>query len=100
MRAVATHGVLSHPAVDRIKNSVLEIYREDIARFRVVLGIDLEEDPFEVLERGEAPKLEALQLHNSTVYRWNRPCYGVLNGKPTLRIENRALPAGPWRTRR
>jgi CBS domain-containing protein len=42
------------------------------------------------------PKLRALQVHNSTVYRWNRPCYGISeNGKPHLRIENRVLPSGP-----
>ena len=42
------------------------------------------------------PKLSALQIHNSTVYRWNRPCYGISDtGKPHLRIENRVLPAGP-----
>jgi CBS domain-containing protein len=34
-------------------------------------------------------------MHNSTVWRWNRACYGVLNGAAHLRIENRALPAGP-----
>ncbi len=34
-------------------------------------------------------------MHNGTVYRWNRPVYGVVDGKPTLRIENRPLPAGP-----
>ena len=34
-------------------------------------------------------------LHNGTVYRWNRPCYGVTEGKPHLRIENRYLPSGP-----
>jgi CBS domain-containing protein len=60
-----------------------------------VLGIDVEENSMDTVERGGVPKLKALQLHNSTVYRWNRPCYGVLDGKPTLRIENRALPAGP-----
>ncbi|MBZ0267801.1 CBS domain-containing protein [bacterium] len=80
---------------DWIHESVLEIYREDISRFRVVLGIDVEENAMDVLEAGGIPKLQALQLHNSTVYRWNRPCYGVLDGKPNLRIENRALPAGP-----
>ncbi|RMH15303.1 MAG: CBS domain-containing protein, partial [Gemmatimonadetes bacterium] len=38
----------------------------------------------------------ALQLHNGTVYRWNRPCYGVgEDGRPHLRIECRALPSGP-----
>ena len=41
------------------------------------------------------PELKALRLHNGTVYRWNRPCYGILDGKPHLRIENRVLPAGP-----
>jgi CBS domain-containing protein len=78
-----------------VERSILEIFREDIARFRVVLGIDIDEDPLAVLDGGGIPKLQALQLHNSTVYRWNRPCYGVLDGKPNLRIENRALPAGP-----
>jgi CBS domain-containing protein len=29
------------------------------------------------------------------VYRWNRACYGVSDGQPHLRIENRALPSGP-----
>ncbi|HYK22639.1 MAG TPA: CBS domain-containing protein, partial [Pyrinomonadaceae bacterium] len=29
------------------------------------------------------------------VWRWNRACYGVSNGQAHLRIENRALPAGP-----
>jgi CBS domain-containing protein len=80
---------------DWVRESVLEIFREDIARFRVVLGIEIDEDPFAVLAQGGVPKLKALQLHNGTVYRWNRPCYGVLDGVPTLRIENRALPAGP-----
>jgi len=78
-----------------IKSSVLEIFREDIARFRVVLAIDADEDPQAVLARGEMPALSALRLHNGTVYRWNRPCYGVHDGKAHLRIENRALPAGP-----
>src|SRR6185503_10847181 len=32
---------------------------------------------------------------NGTVWRWNRACYGVHNGVPHLRIENRALPSGP-----
>ena len=80
---------------DWVRESVVEIYREDITRFRVVLGIDIEEDALAVLDGGGIPKLQALSLHNGTIYRWNRPCYGVLNGKPTLRIENRALPAGP-----
>jgi len=78
-----------------IDDSVLEIFREDIARFRLLVSTDIEENPFEKIARGEAPKLKALCLHNGTIYRWNRPCYGILHGKPHLRIENRILPAGP-----
>ena len=78
-----------------IKESALEIFREDIARFRALLSADVDDDPFEELENGRAPSLKALRLHNSTVYRWNRVCYGISDAKPHLRIENRILPAGP-----
>jgi hypothetical protein len=36
-----------------------------------------------------------MRLHNGTIYRWNRPVYDVVRGKPHLRVENRVLPAGP-----
>jgi CBS domain-containing protein/gamma-glutamyl:cysteine ligase YbdK (ATP-grasp superfamily) len=80
---------------DWLKGSVLEIFQEDIARFRVILTTQLEEDSLEALARGMMPRLVALRLHNGTVWRWNRPCYGVAGGRAHLRIENRALPAGP-----
>ncbi|MGI9626162.1 MAG: glutamate-cysteine ligase family protein, partial [Longimicrobiales bacterium] len=78
-----------------IKESVAELFQEDVAGFQVLLAQEVTEDPLEVLDRGEIPRLHALQLYNSTVYRWNRPCYGISGGKPHLRIECRALPAGP-----
>lgn len=78
-----------------LKDSILEIYKEDVARYRVMLGSNITEDVDEMLDRGEIPKLLALQVHNGTVYRWNRPCYGISNGKPHLRIENRVFPGGP-----
>lgn len=78
-----------------IDESVMEIFQEDVARFRAVLAGDIDEDPEAVLARGEIPQLTALRLHNGTVYRWNRACYGVAAGKAHLRIENRVLPAGP-----
>ncbi|MGM0574697.1 MAG: glutamate-cysteine ligase family protein [Myxococcota bacterium] len=78
-----------------IEESVLEIFREDLSRLRVMLAAGDDEDSLARVERGEVPPLSALRLYNGTVYRWNRPCYGVHNGKPHLRIENRALPAGP-----
>lgn len=81
---------------DWLHDSILEIYREDIARFRVLLAADIHEDSLSLIKEGKVPKLTSLQVHNSTVYRWNRPCYGISpNGKPHLRIENRVLPAGP-----
>lgn len=79
-----------------LKGSILDIYREDIARFRVLISSDVKEDSIDMISKGKVPKLRSLQVHNSTVYRWNRPCYGISpNGKPHLRIENRVLPAGP-----
>lgn len=79
-----------------LRGDITEIYKEDISRFRVLLAGAIEEDSLQMLEEGITPKLRALQIHNSTVYRWNRPCYGISpNGKPHLRIENRVMPAGP-----
>lgn len=79
-----------------LKKSILELYREDIMRFKVLLTTDIEEDALECIRKGKTPQLRALNIHNSTVYRWNRACYGISpNGKPHLRIENRILPAGP-----
>jgi CBS domain-containing protein/gamma-glutamylcysteine synthetase len=78
-----------------IRNSVLELFQEDIARFRALMAADVEEDSLASLKRGEIPELKALRLHNSTIYRWNRACYGWTDGKPHLRIENRILPSGP-----
>jgi len=84
-----------HFGTDWVEESVMEIFKEDISRFRVLLTTDLEEDPLDTLEQGGVPNLMALQLHNGTVYRWNRACYGMTDGKPHLRIENRVLPSGP-----
>ncbi|HEV2763699.1 MAG TPA: glutamate-cysteine ligase family protein, partial [Pyrinomonadaceae bacterium] len=77
-----------------LEGSVLEFFREDIARFRIILTAEAE-DALEVLARGGVPKLNALALHNGTVWWWNRACYGVTGGVPHLRIENRVLPSGP-----
>ena len=78
-----------------LQESALEIFQEDISRFRVLFGAKTDEDPFDALREGRAPELSALRLHNSTIYRWNRACYGVSEGVPHLRIENRVLPGGP-----
>ena len=75
--------------------SLGDVFKNDIARHTLLFLMEIEDDSLVLLEQGEVPKLEALQLHNGTVYKWNRPCYGVSEGLPHLRIENRYLPSGP-----
>ena len=58
---------------DWLQDSILEIFKEDIARFRVLISGDVEEDSLALIKAGKVPKLRSLQVHNSTVYRWNRP---------------------------
>jgi CBS domain-containing protein len=78
-----------------LQDSVVELFHDQITRFRPIMITQPDENPFQVLERGEIPLLSALRMHNGTVWRWNRACYGVTGGIPHLRIENRALPSGP-----
>ena len=78
-----------------LKNSVVELFHDQISRFRPIMITQPDEDPFQLLARGETPLLSALRMHNGTVWRWNRACYGVADGIAHLRIENRALPSGP-----
>ena len=72
-----------------------DVFKNDIARHTLLFYMEIEQDSLDLLNNGEIPKLEALQLHNGTIYKWNRPCYGVSEGEPHLRIENRYLPSGP-----
>jgi CBS domain-containing protein len=78
-----------------VGDSLVELFHDNLARFPVLLTRALEGDALEQVARGEVPALDALALHNGTVWRWNRACYGVLDGRPHLRIECRVLPAGP-----
>ena len=78
-----------------VENSILDVFREDVARFRIILTRDIEEDSLAIVRAGGVPQLSAWRMHNGTVWRWNRACYGVTEGKPSLRIEARFLPAGP-----
>jgi hypothetical protein len=80
---------------ERWITSIFDLFEENVRYFPSLLPICEEEDPVEVLERGDVPKLAELRLHNGTIYRWNRPVYDVVRSKPHLRVENRCLPAGP-----
>ncbi|POM26018.1 Carboxylate-amine ligase YbdK [Actinomadura rubteroloni] len=80
---------------ERWITSVFDLFEENTRYFPALLPLCDDEDPLAVLEAGGIPELGELSLHNGTIYRWNRPIYAVLKGRPHLRIENRVLPAGP-----
>jgi gamma-glutamyl:cysteine ligase YbdK (ATP-grasp superfamily) len=80
---------------ERWITSVFDLFEENIRYFPALLPICEDEDPVAELDRGACPQLAEMSLHNGTVYRWNRPVYAVVNGRPHLRVENRVLPAGP-----
>ncbi|MGW2087806.1 glutamate-cysteine ligase family protein [Streptomyces sp. NPDC001880] len=80
---------------ERWIGSAYELFEENLRYFPPLLPICDEEEPLRVLDEGGVPRLQELVLHNGTVYRWNRPVYGLVDGVPHLRVENRVLPAGP-----
>ncbi|SON60071.1 Glutamate--cysteine ligase [Mycobacterium simulans] len=80
---------------ERWITSVLDLFQENIRYFPSLLPEVSDEDPVAELAAGRTPQLSELRLHNGTVYRWNRPVYDVVDGRPHLRLENRVLPAGP-----
>ena len=80
---------------DRWITSIFDLFEENVRYYSALLPLCDDEDPAEVLARGDTPELGELRLHNGTIYRWNRPIYDVVHGRPHLRVENRVLPAGP-----
>ncbi|MFE6281562.1 glutamate--cysteine ligase [Streptomyces sp. NPDC057877] len=80
---------------ERWISSAYDLFEENLRYFPALLPICDDEDPGAVLDAGGVPALGELVLHNGTVYRWNRPVYGIADGVPHLRVENRVLPAGP-----
>lgn len=80
---------------DWVRESIIEVFTDDITRYAPLVTSDFESDAVSQLKQGIKPKLEALNLHNGTLYKWNRVCYGVHKNIAHLRIENRYIPAGP-----
>ncbi len=78
-----------------IKDSILELFTDDISRYPPLVFSKFEENSIETVKKGIMPKLKALNLHNGTLYKWNRLCYGVHENTAHLRIENRYIPSGP-----
>ena len=80
---------------ERWVTSIFDLFEENVRYFPPLLPLLDDEDPLAVLRSGGVPRLGELRLHNGTVYRWNRPVYDIMNGRPHLRVENRVLPSGP-----
>jgi hypothetical protein len=80
---------------ERWITSIFDLFEENVRYFPALLPVCDDEDPLEVLEHGDVPRLAELRLHNGTIYRWNRPIYDTVGDQPHLRVENRILPAGP-----
>lgn len=71
-----------------VRESLLELFTENLTRYPPLLPVDLSGEPTE--------RLPHLRLHNGTIWRWNRPLLGFdAGGTPHLRIEHRVMPAGP-----
>ncbi|MGQ0836998.1 glutamate--cysteine ligase [Actinokineospora sp.] len=80
---------------ERWITSIFDLFEENVRYFPGLLPEVDDEDPFEALDSGRAPRLAELRLHNGTIWRWNRPVYDVTDNVPHLRVENRVLPSGP-----
>ncbi len=77
-----------------IRQGAFELFCEAVRTYEPLLPISASDDPFQSLQNGDAPSLHELRLHLGSVWLWNRPVYDHNDGGH-LRIEMRALPAGP-----
>lgn len=69
------------------RDTITECFVENLQQYPILLPM-LSEQP--------AERFPHLRLQNGTIWRWNRPLIGFDDeGLPHIRIEQRALPAGP-----
>jgi gamma-glutamyl:cysteine ligase YbdK (ATP-grasp superfamily) len=77
-----------------VRRGAWELFAEGATLHEPLLPVMGPEDPLAVVRAGRMPQLAELRLHQGTVWRWNRPVFDPVDGGH-LRIEFRALPAGP-----
>jgi len=77
-----------------VREGAFELFAQTVYVHEPILPICGDEAPLEVLDAGGTPALLELRLHQGTCWPWNRPVYDPAGGGH-LRIELRALPAGP-----
>lgn len=77
-----------------VRDGAFELFAENVYLHPPLLPVCGDEQLEKVMESGELPDLFELRLHQGTVWPWNRAIYDPCD-KGHLRIELRALPAGP-----
>ena len=80
-----------------VRDGAVELFSEAVALYEPILPVCADGEPGLACATdgdGAAPALSELRLHHGTVWKWNRPVYDPAAGGH-LRIELRALPAGP-----
>src|SRR5512132_1206537 len=77
-----------------LREGPLALFAEGVRLHQPLLPVLGDQHPLAGEDRWQAPPLEELRLHQGTVWRWNRAIYDPASGGH-LRIEMRALPAGP-----
>jgi gamma-glutamyl:cysteine ligase YbdK (ATP-grasp superfamily) len=77
-----------------LERSAIEIFADAVQAHEPLLTAVSDEDPRTAVNVGAVPGLSELRTHLSSVWTWNRAVYDPLDGGH-LRVELRALPAGP-----
>ncbi len=76
------------------RRSAYELFAETAAIHPPLLPVCSGADYAEQMKSGRAPALDELRMHQNSVWPWLRPVYDASDGGH-LRLELRALPAGP-----
>src|SRR6266496_1929234 len=77
-----------------LRGGPLGLFAEGVRLHQPLVPVLGDHDPLARGDEGHAPPLEELRVHQGTVWRWNRAVYDPAC-RGHLRIEMRALPAGP-----
>lgn len=83
-QAVDTGNVHFVTFGDGYVDSLMDLFESNRAEFPILL-------PAEMTDRG---RFDHLNLHNGSIWRWNRPIIGEADDL-RLRVEHRGLPSGP-----
>lgn len=79
---------------ERWITSAFDLFEENVRYFSPLPPESRSDAGTPIITDGK-PALHYLNLHNGTIWRWNRPIYDPNTELSHIRVENRLLPAGP-----